>query len=200
MFCALGKRPFAHSQLQIQSGDNCASVSIQQNIALDDFYFLNPEINDDCTNLLLDLSYCIAPVGTICTYKGYAASVGACSSTAASSIPITSAPTTATSTASASITLSPAPAASPLASGTIRGCFSYRQYIPVDGADSENSVPVNQCSYLASAYGVEVADILTWNPSLKADNCTLQTGYRYCVQKTQVAEGMQMKCLTPVRR
>lgn len=33
--------------------------------------FLNPQVNENCTNLWLDYAYCIEPVGTIKTYDGY---------------------------------------------------------------------------------------------------------------------------------
>lgn len=58
----------------IQEGDYCDSVSIHQNIALKDFYFLNPKINANCTNLLLGLAYCVQAVGDISTYSGYPSS------------------------------------------------------------------------------------------------------------------------------
>lgn len=32
-------------------------------IALQDFVFLNPSINSNCTDLLLGISYCVEPVG-----------------------------------------------------------------------------------------------------------------------------------------
>lgn len=55
----------------IQDGDYCESVSIRESIALRDFYFLNPSINEQCTNLLLDIAYCVAAVGDINTYPSY---------------------------------------------------------------------------------------------------------------------------------
>lgn len=33
--------------------------------------FLNPEVFDNCTNLLADVYYCVQPVGYISTYPGY---------------------------------------------------------------------------------------------------------------------------------
>lgn len=33
--------------------DNCASITVQNGISLDDFEFLNPELNANCTNLFL---------------------------------------------------------------------------------------------------------------------------------------------------
>lgn len=31
-----------------------------QSFSLDDFYFLNPEINADCKNLQFDVAYCVS--------------------------------------------------------------------------------------------------------------------------------------------
>ncbi|KAL4749618.1 hypothetical protein BDW72DRAFT_194649 [Aspergillus terricola var. indicus] len=46
----------------VVKGDTCAGVSLAQSISLDDFYFLNPEIDVNCTNLQLDVAYCVQPV------------------------------------------------------------------------------------------------------------------------------------------
>jgi hypothetical protein len=46
----------------VQAGDYCNLVTIKFGISLDDFIFLNPSINTTCTNLLRDISYCVAPV------------------------------------------------------------------------------------------------------------------------------------------
>ncbi|OJJ96018.1 hypothetical protein ASPACDRAFT_64009 [Aspergillus aculeatus ATCC 16872] len=50
---------------------SCCLVSVANSVSLMDFYFLNPEINADCTNLELGEAYCIAAVGDISTYSGY---------------------------------------------------------------------------------------------------------------------------------
>ena len=47
----------------VEGGDYCNLVTLRYAIALADFVFLNPSINANCTNLLLDISYCVAPVG-----------------------------------------------------------------------------------------------------------------------------------------
>ncbi|KAH8759351.1 hypothetical protein F5883DRAFT_377380, partial [Diaporthe sp. PMI_573] len=57
---------------EVKLDDTCASVSTNQGIALQDFYFLNPELNTtSCSNLFLGYSYCVAAVGDISTYSGY---------------------------------------------------------------------------------------------------------------------------------
>jgi hypothetical protein len=56
---------------EVRAGDDCADVTNIAGIALSEFYFLNPEINSTCGNLLLGLSYCVQAVGDISTYPGY---------------------------------------------------------------------------------------------------------------------------------
>ena len=44
-------------------GDYCNMIVIKFGIALNDFAYLNPAINENCTNLFADESYCIQAVG-----------------------------------------------------------------------------------------------------------------------------------------
>lgn len=69
---------------QVQDGDYCDSVSSAQNIALKDFYFLNPEINANCTNLLPGLAYCVQPVRDIAIYDNYLKTTNSITLTSAS--------------------------------------------------------------------------------------------------------------------
>lgn len=55
----------------IKGGDDCGTISLKYSISFDDFKFLNPNIWGNCTNLWLDYSYCVAPVGNIKDYPGY---------------------------------------------------------------------------------------------------------------------------------
>ena len=59
------------SDAQIIEGDTCGLVSVANYLSLSDFYFLNPEINENCTNLELGVAYCVEPVGNLATYSGY---------------------------------------------------------------------------------------------------------------------------------
>ncbi|EKG15791.1 Peptidoglycan-binding Lysin subgroup [Macrophomina phaseolina MS6] len=47
----------------VQPGDYCNLLTLKFGISLDDFIFLNPTINTNCTNLLADVSYCVQAVG-----------------------------------------------------------------------------------------------------------------------------------------
>jgi len=44
-------------------GDYCNLIVMKFGISLDDFVFLNPAINANCTNLFAEESYCVQPVG-----------------------------------------------------------------------------------------------------------------------------------------
>ncbi|KAL4866939.1 hypothetical protein BDV12DRAFT_198666 [Aspergillus spectabilis] len=57
-------------RILVVEGDQCALISVQFSLSLGDFYFLNPEIDPNCTNLWLGEAYCVAPVGTITSYLG----------------------------------------------------------------------------------------------------------------------------------
>lgn len=165
-------------------------VSAQNAISLKDFFFLNPEIDANCTNLLLGVAYCIDPVGTISTYANYSGSVprtGACASAFAPSTCLidmatfTSVPfleANATFNAGPSTT-GPTRTPSPTASGTVAGCAAYAEYYVSTDAATEASI--NKCSGVAAYWGSTIQDLLTWNPSLSSTNCAFQKGFSYCV-------------------
>ena len=44
-------------------GDYCNLLIVKFAISLDDFLFLNKDVNANCTNLLARYSYCVKPVG-----------------------------------------------------------------------------------------------------------------------------------------
>lgn len=56
---------------QVVEVDDSSIVSVANSISITNFYFLNPEIDANCTNLELGEAYCIAAVGDISIYSGY---------------------------------------------------------------------------------------------------------------------------------
>lgn len=48
---------------QTELGNDCNLLIIKFGIALADFIFLNPQINENCTNLLADDNHCVQKVG-----------------------------------------------------------------------------------------------------------------------------------------
>lgn len=141
------------------------------------FYFLNPEINSNCTNLELGIAYCVEAVGNIATYSGYSTSGGSS---------ITVPPASFSSVNTAIQTSTPTGYAytkslMPTASGTISGCSVYANYNASINAESD-------CEYIAFAYQITAEELLEWNPSLSSNlsTCNLQNGYSYCVHQTNI--------------
>ncbi|KAK9794210.1 putative Carbohydrate-binding module family 18 protein [Seiridium cardinale] len=57
----------------ILDDDTCTDVADTYGISLDNFYFLNPQLNGSCTSLWVGNAYCVEAVGNIKTYSGYTA-------------------------------------------------------------------------------------------------------------------------------
>ncbi|KAJ4417419.1 hypothetical protein N0V82_006186 [Gnomoniopsis sp. IMI 355080] len=181
----------------VLSSDTCALVAIKNRISLNDFYFLNPEINStSCDNLWLGSAYCVKAVGNIATYSGYrdttttanpCHSLDAPSSCFVNTYATTSGFTwpavgSATATASSSASASSFTATNdlPLAPGSWANCSAYTQYWTPSSSRNGNT-----CGYKAWIYDVTIAQLITWNPSLKynastPNDCMLEAGYRYC--------------------
>ncbi|KAF2460035.1 hypothetical protein BDY21DRAFT_419731 [Lineolata rhizophorae] len=193
-----GTNPRCGRWYTVQEGDQCGLVSAQFGIPLDDFYFLNPEINANCTNLLLGEAYCVAPVGSISTYTNYtggspvtgdctgAFGPSSCYNDMATLTDVPFIEPNATwgpiATGSSSSWVSPTP--EPTAPGTISGCKLYAEYEEASNADIEASI--NTCRSVASFYGSTVELLLEWNPSLSEDDCNLEKGSSYCVRKDEI--------------
>ncbi|KAJ5153569.1 LysM domain protein [Penicillium canariense] len=131
-------------------------------LSLEDFYFLNLEIDANCTNLWLGEAYCVAPVGTITSYSGYPVTTPWISITSATfpSVTVTMSTPTTGYVATRSVM--------PTASGTLSNYTDYRNY---DSASDRNN-----CSYVAFAEAINLSDFLDWNPSLPSTDCILQAG------------------------
>lgn len=152
----------------MEEGDRCESISIANGITIDDFHFLNPQVDDKCSNLRLGASYCVKAIGSIATYTGYPITTAATVSTRT-----TSAPTSTTSYRS----LTPPPL-SPKAPGTLEDCDEYNNAFTYDWGDLDE---VNSCKMWAWFWEIPLQDFLRWNPSLTAENCILEPGKSYCV-------------------
>ena len=151
----------------MKDGDHCDSISIAYRITLEDFYFLNPQINDEFPNLRLGASYCVEAVGDIATYNGYPITTTAIVFTRPTPAP-TSYPI-----------LTP-PAISAKALGTLEDWDEYRNAFTYDWGDLDET---NSCDMWAWWYEISLQDLLRWNPSLRAENCILESGKSYCVLK-----------------
>ncbi|MCJ1250760.1 hypothetical protein MMC30_007988 [Trapelia coarctata] len=164
----------------VQPGDYCNLLTIKFSISLDDFRFLNPAINDNCTNLFADESYCVAPVGDITQYPGHSGYIPP--PTAYSTIPWTSFPK-ATFVPPSNTSISQI---LPFAPGTRLDCVLY-----VNGGDQEADPSLgNLCQTIASGWGLSTDQLTNWNPSLNASDpsCHFDPSYRYCVQNVPTPE------------
>lgn len=45
----------------VQSGDDCSLIALNQTITISLFESINPSVNQDCTNLVPGLAYCVSP-------------------------------------------------------------------------------------------------------------------------------------------
>ena len=60
---ASGVNPRCGRYYDVLAGDYCNMIVIKFSLTMDDFIFLNPSINSNCTNLLAEESYCVQAVG-----------------------------------------------------------------------------------------------------------------------------------------
>lgn len=169
---------------QVKSNDTCAVISVAHGLPLSDFYFLNPEVSLNCTNLDVGIAYCVEAVGAISTYSGYP------TTTTTAWITVPPATWSSLNTAIPTPTSDPGyvytPSLLPTASGTIAGCDSYQNYDNTTEAD---------CDYIAFAYDITDDELLQWNPSLSTNLsiCSLQAGYSYCVELTNTTSTVILK-------
>ncbi|KAG6235034.1 hypothetical protein E4U25_005314 [Claviceps purpurea] len=152
-------------------GDYCAAISLKFSVALSEFYFLNPQIDQSCSNLWANISYCVRPVGNIETYPGYTTTAPATTFTR---------PASTTSFVPSPIEFPPL---LPRASGTIDDCFEYENAFDARSGLKDLAAG-NACYSWSRIYDVTVEELIEWNPSLNAtDSCVLQAGHSYCIRK-----------------
>ncbi|KAF4161886.1 hypothetical protein CNMCM6936_002900 [Aspergillus lentulus] len=150
----------------VQSGDYCSSISVKFGISLNDFYFLNPQVDVNCSNLWLNTSYCVRAVGNIATYSGYPVTTP--------SYTFTKPPSTTAFTPVAVAT----PPLKPKAPGTWTNCTFYENAF---NAKIVNYESLNSCRSWSINSGSTVEQLIHWNPSLDPQNCVLDPAYSYCL-------------------
>ncbi|GME35766.1 LysM domain-containing protein [Neofusicoccum parvum] len=173
---ASGSNNYCARWYDVQPGDYCNLLTLKFGISLEDFVFLNPSINANCTNLLADESYCVQAVGDIDTYSGRPGY-----STATPTAPFTGIPFTALPDATETPYARLYPLA-PLANDTRDDCSAY-----FVGDDYQYNLSgtrwAGNCAFAAQDYNVTVEDLGIWNPSLansSAPDCAFTLGLRYC--------------------
>jgi hypothetical protein len=156
---------------ETKKNDLCGSISLAFGISLNDFHFLNPQVDNKCSNLWLETSYCVKPVGNVATYSGYPTPSPAAVFPKPTPTP-TSAP--------------PPIVTDPLwsnAAGTLNDCEAYENAFSSSLSSEIGVDNINSCDIWAGLTGVAVQDLIAWNPSLSADHCVLQEGQSYCIQR-----------------
>ncbi|RMJ21574.1 LysM domain-containing protein, partial [Aspergillus sp. HF37] len=161
----------------VQKGDYCNNLVLKFGISLDDFLFLNSGVNQNCTNLYADESYCVAPVGPINEYPGHPGYIPPTSSVP--DVPYSNLP---------KATYTPPPITGlpqhlPLAHGTRSDCFAYANGADLD-VDITYTYYKSVCDALAHGWGVTLEQLQNWNPSLdtSSEDCAPEEGYRYCMK------------------
>ncbi|KLJ12564.1 hypothetical protein EMPG_12392 [Blastomyces silverae] len=171
----------------IEDGDYCSMISLRFGISLKDFYFLNPQVDGNCTNLWGNTSYCVQPVGDIATYSGYPVE--------APSATFTHPP--AESFVPSPIEFSPPKATAP---GTLKDCLIYEDAFSEHAGFGDDLKTMNWCKNWAWVAGVTVDDLLEWNPSLSREDCSFQVEYSYCIrlwEQRPIYTGPQDHCMAP---
>ncbi|KAJ5498556.1 hypothetical protein N7453_007607 [Penicillium expansum] len=60
---------------KVAANETCTTMTDKSSISRNNLLFLNPELFQNCTNLLADTYYCVQLVGYIATYLGYGQSL-----------------------------------------------------------------------------------------------------------------------------
>lgn len=145
----------------VQGGEDCAILGLQFSISFADLQFLNPMIWDNCTNLWLNTSYCVAPVGDITSYPGYpsASPTFTISPQASTPIPFVDPFAVDNSTDSGDDIVIP------LAADTRIDCWDYIWW-------NESLGSPMSCWDLAASADITSEMFVLWNPSLDQSNST----------------------------
>ncbi|KAL8659924.1 MAG: hypothetical protein Q9202_006879 [Teloschistes flavicans] len=171
-----GVNPSCGRYYHVVTGDYCNMIVIKFKITMDDFIFLNPSINVNCTNLFADESYCVQAVGDskrLIGRAGYstpAPTQGPITAHYADLPDATYVPPRATATPT------------PYADGTRTDCNSYFNGDIFQGSIAGTNWKSN-CELAAASYDVDLSDFGTWNTGLgnvTSPGCSFKTGVKYC--------------------
>lgn len=160
----------------VVAGDYCNMIVIKFKITMADFIFLNPSINENCTNLLADESYCIQAVGDINTYSGRPGYQSATVTQGPFTDKFTDLPDATYVTPTATAT------SVPFADGTRTDCNNYFNG-DIFQTDLTGSYWNSNCELAAATYDVDLESFGTWNTGLgniTSPTCGFQTGVQYC--------------------
>ncbi|KAI1180782.1 hypothetical protein F4777DRAFT_596051 [Nemania sp. FL0916] len=162
---------------KVMPDEYCNLIVLHFGISLEDFRFLNPDINDNCTNLFAYESYCVLPVGDINTYPGRAG--------ATTAPPTTTRPFTSILSLDPTTSIPPivTPVGSPLAPNTRGDCSRYFNGAQMLNEDITGTSFANACQFAAALWAVSLDDLMLWNPdlgNLTSGECNMDPELRYC--------------------
>lgn len=194
----------------VEPGDYCNKLMVKFSISLDDFLFLNTGVNQNCTNLFAEESYCVEPVGSIDEYPGspgYISPDPSVSDMLYSNLP------KATYTAPQVTGL---PTSLPFAKGTRKDCYAY-----ANGADLNIDITYSTyksvCEALAFGWGIGLTQLQNWlvamrieynicvylltfprNPSLDttSNECAPEDGYQYCMEGYKITQTLSTETVS----
>ncbi|KAK0736847.1 LysM domain-containing protein [Apiosordaria backusii] len=171
---AAGSNAYCGRWYSVQIGDYCNLLTLRFAISLQDFIFLNPMLNENCTNLFAEESYCVQPVGDINTYSGRP---GYMTMTTGPSVPHTAFSNLPSATAQPYSRLY---TTLPLASGTRDDCAQY-----FSGSDYQFNLTGtkwrNNCQFVIQVYKVDPESFGVWNGlNTTSPDCSFKPGVRYC--------------------
>ncbi|RDW92950.1 LysM peptidoglycan-binding domain-containing protein [Aspergillus mulundensis] len=159
----------------VEPGDYCNKIILKYSISLEDFLFLNQGVNQNCTNLFADESYCVSPLGSIDDYPGapgYIDPSATYSDIAYSSYP------TATFTPPLDVNQTTLLLISP---DGRKDCYLYVAGTELQ-IDVSGTFYTSPCQAIAEAWGKAVEDLESWNPSISANGtCSFSPNFRYCM-------------------
>ncbi|KAL3486679.1 hypothetical protein BJX62DRAFT_228560 [Aspergillus germanicus] len=165
---AAGRNELCAQFYEFIPGDYCNKVIIKYSLSLEDFLFLNAGVNQNCTNLFAEESYCVQPVGSIDQYSGHPGYIPPAPSV--SEIPFSDQPN-ATYTPPALNQTSPLP----FANGTRGDCYIY-----VDGAELQVDIAgtfyASTCDALVHTWGISAEQLENCSiPSTTSGTATTTT-------------------------
>ncbi|KAK2850540.1 hypothetical protein FQN49_005566 [Arthroderma sp. PD_2] len=174
---ASGTNPYCGRWYGVKKGDYCNLLVLKFGISMENFIFLNPVLNSNCTNLYAEESYCVLPVGDINTYPGKPGYM----TTATEPVP-TTVETRFQDRPDATHSPYPRLPRLPIAEGTRDDCNSY-----FNGADYQfdvtNTYWNSNCQIPPEIYGVDPDSFAAWNAGLgniTSPKCSFKPGLRYC--------------------
>ncbi|KAJ7174357.1 hypothetical protein C8R46DRAFT_1189193 [Mycena filopes] len=144
---------------EIQAGDTCFAIEVEYGITDDEFRLWNPEIDSNCGNIEVGLSYCVFGPTIFTTLSGT----------------FTFTPTSAMSSSATSASASAVP--TNIASGTITsGCLQYYTIQPNDN-----------CALIDTQFSISFSQFVAWNPEVNSDCSNIILDEAYCVNGPTVS-------------